>query len=223
MLGKKYAPEQIVSHLATILLPSCAGHVADYINAVRPNEAERRRMTFSMYLFSIAASYGLVQTTANVKFKTALLKAHSIYLERFRDADILVNLGEAIVWRIERDSISRELRDRFEKSIVPTDFDFHEIRYGTLLGILADIRSNAFLTDLSMGMSQGQGDPKLGIKLAFNALGISFTRYVLKIDPNDPELSLADRDRFQSSAAHASVLLGQGFFNATDILKSMSA
>lgn len=223
MFGKKYNPEKIVGQLATILVPSCAAHVTDYINAVQPNEAERTRMMFSMYLFSISASYGSVQTTTNEKFKTALLKAHSIYLERFRDGDMLVNLGETIVWRIERDFVSRELHDRFGKSIVPTDFDFHEIRYGTLLSIVANIRSNAFLTDFSMGMSQGQGDPKVGITLAFENLGISFTRNVLKIDPNSPELSSSDRDRFQGSVAHASVLLGQGFFNVSDISKSMNA
>ena len=223
MFGKKYDPELIVSHLATVLLPSCAAYVTDYINAVRLDETERARMKFSMYLFPIVASYGLALTTTNSKFKTALLKAHIIYLEGFRDREMLVNLGETIVWRIERDAISRELRDRFGQTIAPADFGFHEIRYGTLLGIVSGIRSNAFLTDFSLGMSQAQDNPKLGFQASLNSLGISFTRYVLKIDPNDPDLSSADRDRFQRSVANSILFLGQTYFNVIDIQKSMNA
>ena len=222
MFGKKYDPEKIVGQLATILVPSCAAHVTGYINAVQLDKAERKRMTLSMYLFSISASHGLVGTR-NEKFKTTLLKAHRIYLERFRDAETLVKLGELIIWPIERESVSRELHDQSGKSIVSSDFDFHEIRYETLLHVISGIRSNAFLTDISMGMFQGQDDIELGMSLAFKNLGISFTRYVLEIEPNDPELASADRIRFQSSAAHASILLGQGFYNVTDMLKSMSA
>jgi hypothetical protein len=223
MFGKKYDPEQIVSHLTTILLPSCAGYVHDYLNAVRLDEAELTRMTFSMYLFSVAACDGGIQTTTNAKFKAALLKAHSSFLDRFPDRETLVNLGEIVIWQFERDFIARELHDRLGKSILPGDFDFHEIRYGTLLRIASDIRKNAFSTDIHLGVSQGQGDPKLGMQLAFKALGTSFTRYVLKIDPTDPELSSTDRDRFQRSVAHAIPFLGQGFFNVTDFLKTMGA
>jgi hypothetical protein len=72
-------------------------------------------------------------------------------------------------------------------------------------------------------MSQAGDDSKLGLKLAFMALGTSFTRHVLKIDPTDPDLSSAERERYQTSLGFASALLAHGFFNVTDVFKALGA
>jgi len=222
MFGKKYDPEQIAEKLATIIMPGCAEYLAAYINAVHPNKIEHTRTMLSMYLFPITSTHGFMQTTSNQKLKKALLKAHNIYLDRFRDTDKVVNLGEIIIWRIEQEAFSRALRDRFAESIDPDYFDSHEIKYGKLLTILSEIRSNVSMTDFELGRLHGQGDPKLELLSAFNAMGITFTRQALKIDLNDPKLPPSERDRFQISTGHASVLLGQGFFNVTDFTKSVS-
>ena len=222
MFGKRYDPEEIANSLATALLPSCVDQVTDYINAVRLDAAERKRLMFSIFLFSVAASEGIVRTTTNVEFKTALLKAHTTYLERHRCTEDLGNLGELIIWEIERKFVIRELKVRFGLAVDQSTFDDHAIRNGTLLGIAADFRKEAFLTDIHLGMSQGQGDPRLGIQQTFKSLGTSFTRQVLDIDPNTSDLSHEQHERFHRSVAYASKFLGLGYFNVLDSLKRIS-
>jgi hypothetical protein len=180
-------------------------------------------MMFTMHLFPIAASYGIVHTTTNAKLREALLQAHEIYLSRFREQDQLVKLGDYIIWRIERESVAHELRERFCQLVIPSGFDSHEIRYGMLLRGVSDVRKATFGRDLSFGMSQAGGDSKLGLKLGFMALGTSFTRQVLKMDPTAPDLSPDERERYQTSLGYASALLAHGFFNVTDVFKAMGA
>lgn len=217
MFGKKYKPIQIATELDTVLLPSCIEQLAIYLKVVQPNEEESKRMQLSIYLFPFIATYGLIHKQVNDKFKTALLEAREIYLERFQDKDIKVNLGEAIIWRVEQEYVAAILHSRHEISIDPSEFDFNEIRYGTLLDIVANFRSEAFLTDISFGMSQSNNKQE-GLSIAFDFLGISFTKHVLKIDPNNSNLTQYESDRFHKSSKCASALLGQGFFNVTDVL-----
>lgn len=222
MSGRSINPELLAEQLGAALLPSGAAHVGAYFKAVRPDEAERTRMMFSMLLFPVTASYGMIHTTTNPDLKDALIKAHDIYLGRIREQDQLVNLGDYIIWRVERDSVARELRERYSQLIVPSGFDTHQVRHGLLLRVVADVRKQTFLTDLHFGVSQTT-DGKQGMMLAFRALGTTFTRHVLKIDPTGQNLAQWERERYEASIAYASALHAHGFFEITEVFKALGA
>lgn len=219
MSGLKYNPEHIAEQLAYALLPSGAAHLGAYFNAVRPDDAERTRMMFSVLLFPITASYGMIHNTKDPKFRETLVQAHDVHLKRIREQDKIVNLGDYITWRVERDSIARELREKFCQLVIPSGFDKHQIRYGMLLRVAADVRKQMFGTDIHFGMSQ-TSDPKAGLMLAFRALGTTFTRHVLKIDPTGSDLAHWERERYEASIAYASALHAHGFFQITEFFKT---
>jgi hypothetical protein len=223
MFGRKYNPEEIAERLRRLLLPSGGMELAAFLQAVCPDEAERERMILNTNLFPIAASYGIVNARTKPKFRDALFQAHELYLNRFREQDKLVSLGDYIIWRVERDWVERDLRERFCQLITPSSFNSHKIPFGMLLRIATDFRKATFRTDLQIGMAAGGGDQKREVILIFAALGTTFTRQVLKIDPTDPGLSSDEINRFQLGLGYASALLGHGFFNLTELFKEMGA
>lgn len=218
MFGRKIKSEDLAVQLSRALLPSGADYIGSYIHAVRPDESERTRMMFSLLLFPVTASYGAILTTTNQKLKDSLIEAHEIYLSSIHEQDQLVRLGDYIIWRVEREAVVRVLSERYFQLLVPSDFDGHQIRYGMLLRVIADIRKQTYVNDLDLGMSQSK-DTKEGMLEAFTALGTSFTRYILKIDPTNYSLPQSEKDRFMTSIALGSSIQGHGFFGMSDVLK----
>jgi hypothetical protein len=222
MFERKYQPEDIADHLHAIVRDG--GPIfGDYERLVRPDDDERTRLLFTAQLFPIAMSFVCIaKTTKNSKLKEALLQAHAIYLSRFLDQDQIVRLGDYAIWRVEREGVSRVLREDFCQLVLAADFDNHEIRYGMLVRAVSDARKVTFQCDLERGLSSSQ-DFKQCFMFVFASAGVTFTRQVLKLDPNDPKLSSHQRERFQESAGFASTFIGQSYFKMTDIFKAMGA
>ena len=223
LFGKKYDPDEIAGHLEKIVWPDYPNNLADYIKAVRPDALEQARLRLSTHLFVIAASHNAFVFSKNAKFREALANAHGIFLKRFLDYDKTVNLGQAVVWKAERDKVSSELRDRLGILISPAAFDSNEIPYATLLRVLPEIRNNGYMCDLTFGMSHGKNDAQAGVQFAAQAFGISFTKYVLRIDPTAPDLTSAAAERFQISTGHATIQCFRGFCNIADYSKTIDA
>jgi hypothetical protein len=176
-----------------------------------------------MHLFPLAASHPLIHTTKNKQLSEALHRAHEIYLGRSGKKDQIVRLGDYVIWRPEREAVTYMLREKFNVVIEPSKFDMHEVRNGVLMSILAAVRNRTFSSDLDYGMSAAEKDSKQGLMLAFMAFGTSFTKQVLKIDSLDPNLTRAEKDRFQASIGFAGSRLGEGFFAVTDLFRKMGA
>jgi hypothetical protein len=150
-----------------------------------------------------------------------------VYLGRIRESDQIVDLGRYIVWGFEREAIAHELRERFCQLIVPAGFNGHQMRYGMLVRVAADVRNRTVWNDFDFGMSQSGGDSQLGLTLAIAALATSFTKRVFTQDftaldpagPNFPE----HQERFQRSVTLASAFHAHGFFALAELLKRSGA
>jgi len=219
MFEQKYQPEEIADQFHAIVRDG-ATIFGTYERSVRPNDAERTRLLFTAQLFPVAASFIRLSSIKNSKLKNAMLQAYDIYLARFPDQDQIVKVGDYAIWRVERERVARALREDYCQLVVATDFDNQEIRYAMLLRIVSDIRKLMFVSDMETGMSSAN-DPKQCLSFAFISAGITFTRQVLKIDPNDPMLTANQQDRIQISSGLASTYIGQSFFRMTDLFKEM--
>lgn len=220
MFTRKIKPEVIADRLARALLPSGVEYFASYFAAVLPDELEQERLTLSMMLYPVIASYSTILYTKDRKLKEDLTHAHEIYLNRILDQDQIVRLGDYIIWRIEREVIARELRERDALILVASDFDNYQIRYGMLIRMIVNMRQQTYFSDMDIGMSQGR-DTEQGLMLSWKSLGTTFTRQILSIDPAKDNLSQSDRGRFLASIEHGSRLQGYGYFQIVDIIKSL--
>ena len=175
--SQEFSPEQIATQLGDALVQSDHEFFAAYFQAIHPDEAEQTRMMLHMHLFPVIASNGVIHITANKQLSEVLRRAHDVYLGRFREQERLVRLGDYVVWRTEREAVARELQKKFNQLVQPSEFDTHEIRYGTMLRAVASVRIEIFATDIAYGMSQGKSSEER-FALAFRALGTSFTKQV---------------------------------------------
>lgn len=223
LFGKKYDPVEIAGRLEKNVWPDYPNNMTAYFKAVRPDGPEQARLRLSTHLFVIAASHHAFSSSKDANFKKALAEAHNIFLKRFLDYDKTVNLGQTVIWQAERAEVSCALRDRLGIHVAPSAFDSHEIRYDRLLTVLPEIRNKAYMADLAIGMLHGNGDDQKGLQFVALSLGVTFTKYVLRINPNAPDLNSAELERFQVSADHAAILCFSGVCNTADYSKTIGA
>lgn len=222
MFAESYHPEEIADQLHSVVRDGAA-IFGTYQRSINLDEAERTRLLFTAQLTPIAVSFVIVaRRTKNEKLKKALFEAHEIYLGGFASQDQIVRLGDYIIWRVERDSLAQALRERFGQIVLANGLNAHEIRYGMLLHVVSDIRKQSFECDVQNGLNASP-NPKQGLSFAFMSAGVTFTRQVLQIDPNDPTINASQQERFNASVGLLASFIGQSFFKITDMSTAMRA
>ncbi len=185
--------------------------------ASRPGPGAFQAASSRHRTFSPIASYRLEPVVVEL-----FSAAHDIYLSRARDQDSLVSLGDYVIWRIERENVTRTLREDFGQVLLTaSSFDTHQIRWGMLLRMLAEVRKRAYVADLRYALNVApQNDPKAGLQCLFVSCATSFTRYVLQIDPSNSSNSQDTMDRFHASVGLGAGMLGAVYFHIIDLMKS---
>src|SRR5439155_2697435 len=132
-----------------------------------------------------------------------------------------VILGDYVIWRIEREAVCRVFHKRFDKWIDASGFASQQIRYGLMAQVVSDIRKRAFLIDIQYGMKSASTDqPREQLMSILWSLATSFTRYVLAIDPANPNNRQATVDRYRTSIGSASQIVGDIYFRLFDECKA---
>jgi hypothetical protein len=222
MFGKTFQPKEISDQLQAVVRDGAA-ILGGFQRSINPDEAERTRLLFTAQLLPIAVSFLIIaRRTKSESLKRALSEAHTIYLDGFADQNQIVSVGDYIIWRVERDSLARALREIFGQIILATGLNAYEMRYGMLLHVVSDIRKQSFECDVQNGLN-ATPNPKQGLSFAFMSAGVTFTRQVLQIDPNDPTISRAQQERFNASVGLLASFIGQSFFSITDMATALGA
>ncbi|MDD2710722.1 MAG: hypothetical protein PHV34_22305 [Verrucomicrobiae bacterium] len=211
-------PEKIVEFLQTSLVPGGAGFVQAYLRDVRPSEEERERMRFSMVLYPIVASYGIICAYDKRQLHDLMSRATAIYLSRIADQTRMVRFGDYIVWPTEQIAVAKVMQLNFGLDVGNTGFEALGIQFGVLINATFLVRMNSYLTDVRHGFSQAENHNQQ-LQMAFMSLGMSFTRYVLRMD--DGLLPPDEQRRYRFSVAHSGQLLGHGFFNVFEYIKEL--
>ena len=185
------------------------------------DQTEYARLLFTALLFPLSASHGIAAATPEDPIFDIIAKAHEVFLSRLRNPDQRVTLGDYVIWRIEREAVCRILQERFKQRIDASGFASHQIRYGLMARVVADIRKRAFLIDIEYGVKSASTEqPKDGLMSILLSLATSFTRYVLTIDPTNPQNTQATVDRYRTSIGLASQIVGDIYFRLVDECKA---
>jgi sulfur transfer complex TusBCD TusB component (DsrH family) len=219
-MKQEVTPESIASQLFDCV-QRAAPESGVYKQAIGLTQREEQRFLFSLLLYPLGATHGLTaaldQTSPSAHLFSA---AHEIYLDRVRDQDALVKLGDYVIWRIECEAVIAALRDDFGQLVLPSEFDARQIRYGMLFRIIAQIRKRTFVSDMRYALNIAPAnEPKEHLKYLFIALGTSFTRHTLRIDPSDASNPAAITQRFQASVGLGGIMLAKIYFQLIDLVK----
>ena len=130
--------------------------------------------------------------------------------------------GAYVVWGIEREAVSRILRERFFDLISPALFDAHQVRYGTLARAISEVRRETQQLDMKHAIMTA---PKDYVRAYVGLLGLnmaaSFTKQILRMDPFAPAGS-EDHTRYSVSVAHAAHFISHIYIETTKLLNQLN-
>src|SRR6266545_6415729 len=128
MFDRKATAQKIAEYLRSwFLAADTANYIGAYQAVVPLDEAERRRMYFSLQLFPISVTYTIAEAKNESMLMDATRDAHDLYLSGFRDKDQIVRIGDYIIWRVELEALAHLLRENFSQLIVPSEFEDHQM------------------------------------------------------------------------------------------------
>ena len=225
MFWKKKSPDTTPEALADGLhdaLQRVAPSMALYEKMVHPDDDERHRFYFSVILLPLVISHFQTIENSDAKIRSLLTAGYEIYLNRLRDQQSLVRTGDYVIWRIEQGEVARVLRERFFDLVTDESLGNHQIKYGVLIRVVADVRKAMVNNDFNIAARHADSShPKDVLAKFFLSIGTSFTRQDLSIYPNDPNLSETDAERLEGSIALAAQFIGELYFKIMELHKNV--
>ncbi|HEY6167746.1 MAG TPA: hypothetical protein VI454_06880 [Verrucomicrobiae bacterium] len=220
MPHRRQSPEEFAELFAETIRDA-APHFATFKRELNLDAPEYARLLFTSLLFPLSASHSIAVAQPGTPLAAIIPKAHDVFLSKLRNPDQLVTLGDYVIWRIERDAISKVLYERFSQSVDAARFASHQIGYGLMAHIVSDVRKRTFLMDAEYGSGMASsGQPKDRLMGALMWVATSFTRYVLTIDPTNPQNTQATVDRYRTSIAFACQIVGDIYFRLVQECKA---
>ncbi len=178
--------------------------MAYWYEAMRPNKMEQARLQVASFLLPIAISGTRSVTQSNKNFISALQEAQKTYLSNYADGQEIVDVGDYIVWDIERDSFARILRNKFYQPVTTEMLSGHKLRMSMLLEVAAEVRKELAVADLEIAIinSSNASPDQIFVSVA-KMMAATISKQILGLNVQNNDFSQDEIARFNKSVNSA--------------------